>query len=72
SVGCARFGFSLECVWEDGRHLFVGRDLDALGTLAGGESSAEREWVVLVPEGSSLALRAAAPWCNPVRTEVRP
>jgi len=68
----AQVGVSLECVLEDGQQLLAGRELDALGTLAGGESSAEREWVVLVPEGSSLALRAAAPWCNPVRTEVRP
>lgn len=65
-------GVTLEFALEDGQELLAGRELDTLGTLAGGESSAEREWIVLAPEGASLTLRATAPWCNPVRSEVRP
>ena len=65
-------GVTLELALEEGHELLAGRELDTLGTLAGGESSVEREWIVLAPEGSALALRATAPWCNPVRVEVRP
>ena len=68
----AHSGVTLELALQEGQELLAGREIDALGTLAGGEGSAEREWIVLAPEGSSLTLRAAAPWCNPVRVEVRP
>ncbi|MBM3991544.1 MAG: hypothetical protein FJ298_11125 [Planctomycetes bacterium] len=65
-------GVTLELALEEGQELLAGRELDELPTLAGGESSAEREWIVLAPEGSNLTLRAVAPWCNAVRVEVRP
>ncbi|MBM3986716.1 MAG: hypothetical protein FJ294_02010 [Planctomycetes bacterium] len=65
-------GVTLELALEDGQDLLAGRELDELAALAGGESSAEREWIVLAPEGSSLTLRAVAPWCNPSSVKVRP
>jgi len=43
-----------------------------LGRLAGGQVTADVEWIVLAPAGTPFTLRARAPWALPVERRVKP
>jgi hypothetical protein len=70
----ARYGdgaIEVEVELSEGARLIAGDARRWLPRLGGGESSAEVAWIVLAPAGSTLTLRASAPWCSPVAREVR-
>lgn len=71
AVGAAA-SVTLEFLLDEGQQLLAGRESEVLPRLAGGEASAEREWVVLAPADQPLRLRASAPWCTSIEREVRP
>lgn len=65
-------GLTLALELQPGQSLLAGREREEGPRLVGGELSAEREWVVLVPDGERLSVRASAPWCVPVHEELSP
>ncbi|HVS19196.1 MAG TPA: hypothetical protein VMT18_11395 [Planctomycetota bacterium] len=55
-----------------GARLLAGRPEEHLGRLEGGELSRELTWIVLTPEGASLALEARCELALPQRVQVQP
>ena len=65
-------GASLELVPPAGARVVAGETRTAFGRILGGAATPDCEWLIVVPEGSPVILRASAPWCLPAELEVRP
>ncbi|MEM7308614.1 MAG: M14 family zinc carboxypeptidase [Planctomycetota bacterium] len=73
-VGAASngLGLNLRLQAPEGVEVLVGEREHALGHLAGGGSSVELSWILMMSEGASVTLRAETSWLAPTVREVRP
>ncbi len=65
-------GVELVLALPPGAELLAGRERTCLGRLLGGQSSAAVDWVLLLPPGDRVELRARGPWAAPCALEVHP
>ncbi len=63
-------GLALALELPEGARVLTGALREPLARLAGGELSRDVEWLVLAPQGARIVVRAQAPWCAGVATEL--
>ena len=65
-------GVLVELVLPQGARLLAGEPRVELGELCGGGASQSVAWIVLAAPGSTLRVKASAPWTSPLEREVKP